>query len=315
MDSESDQLLRLQRGLATYTQLAELGISREQARRRLRDSWRVVLPNVVATFTGRLDATQRLVAAQLYAGVGAVISGSTAAAWHGVTSAATAKVHVEVPHSRKPSDAGFVVVRRTRTPDQHPWTRPPLLVASRQRAVACAARECRFERDATAVVLEAVQRRLVRLEDLRSELESGPRAGSALLRRAIEAAERGAWSVPETDFEALLAHSRLLPSPWLNPSVYAADGTSLPRPDAWFDDVALAVQVHSRQYHSEPADWDATVMADGLLVECGIVVVAVTPRAIRDQPELVLARIERAYEQAALRPRPAVRAVPIASVA
>src|SRR4051794_36920825 len=95
IDTELDQLLRLQRGLATFAQLADAGVPREQARRRLRESWNIVLPNVVATFPGRLDPSQRLVAAQLYAGGGALISGSTAAAWHGVTSAATARVHVE----------------------------------------------------------------------------------------------------------------------------------------------------------------------------------------------------------------------------
>ena len=54
-------------------------------------------------------------------------------------------------------------------------------------------------------------------------------------------------------------------------------------------------------------------MTDGLLFEHGIVVVGLTPRAIRTRPSSVLRRIERAYEQARRRPRPNVRAVPIAS--
>ncbi len=315
-ETELDQLLRLQRGLVSFSQLADTGVSRVQVRHQLTRGWRMVLPKVVATSPGGLDSTQRLVAALLYAGEGAVIGGATAAAWHGVTSAGAAgPVHVEVPHARKPADAGFVVIRRTRASDQHAWSRPPLVVVSRQRAVATAARECRLERDAIAVVLEAVQRRLVRLDDLRTELECGPRAGSGQLRRAIEAAEQGAWSAPEADLFELMRRSRVLPRAWLNPELVTAGGLRLPRPDAWFDDVALAVQVHSHRYHSDPDDWEATVMTDGLLVECGVVVIAVTPRAIARQPVRVLRRVERAYGQAASRPRPAVRAVPIASIA
>jgi hypothetical protein len=70
--------------------------------------------------------------------------------------------------------------------------------------------------------------------------------------------------------------------------------------------VALAVQVHSRQYHAGELDWEKTVSADGVFAEHGIALVAVTPRQISSQPEGMLVRIERAYEQAAKRPRPPI---------
>jgi hypothetical protein len=168
------QLLELQLGLATMAQLHEVGLSRAELRWKLGRSWRLVLPHVVATFTGQLDARQRLVAAQLFAGRGGMISGPTAARWHGLLSASPRAVHVEVPHERRPRSAGFVVVGRTRLPDPRPWQRPPLVVVSRARAVASAARTAREPTAATAIVLEAVQRRLVRLEDLRHELEADP---------------------------------------------------------------------------------------------------------------------------------------------
>jgi hypothetical protein len=113
-------------------------------------------------------------------------------------------------------------------------------------------------------VLEAVQRRLVRLHDVRNELEAGPRAGSARLRRAVEAAERGAWSAPEAELTALLEKSRLLPPAWLNPHLFTTDGVRLPTPDGWFDDVGLAVQVHSKRYHADELDWEKTVSGDGV---------------------------------------------------
>ncbi len=36
-------------------------------------------------------------------------------------------------------------------------------------------------------------------------------------------------------------------------------------PDAWLDDVAMAVMVHSRQFHDGPDQWDETVSRDGEL--------------------------------------------------
>jgi hypothetical protein len=257
-------LAERQAGLMHYDQLAEHGVTRGQLRGRLGTEWRLVLPRVVTTGVGPLDDRQRLVAALLYAGSGAMITGAAAARWHGITEAQEPVVAIEVPHSRRPRGGGFVDVRRTLRPDPHPWQRPPLVLVSRQRAVAVAARDCRTERDAAAVVLEAVQRRLVRLHDVRNELEAGPRAGSARLRRAVEAAERGAWSAPEAELTALLEKSRLLPPAWLNPHLFTTDGVRLPTPDGWFDDVGLAVQVHSKRYHADELDWEKTVSGDGV---------------------------------------------------
>ena len=85
----------------------------------------------------------------------------------------------------------------------------------------------------------------------------------------------------------------------------------LPTPDGWFDDVALAVQVHSRQFHAGELDWEATVAADGVFAEHGVPVLAVTPTQIARTPDDVVARIERAHAAAGRRPRPAVVATPI----
>jgi hypothetical protein len=234
-----------------------------------------------------------------------MITGAAAAHWHGITAGTRSSVAVEVPHCRCRRGGGLVDVRRTVRPDPHPWERPPLVLVSRQRAVAVAARDCRTDRDAAAVVLEAVERRLVRLDDLRNELEAGPRAGSARLRRAVEAAELGAWSVPEADLAASVRTSRALPAMWANPALRVGD-VRLPTPDGWFDDVGLAVQVHSKRYHAGELDWDKTVSGDSVFAEHGVALVAVTPRQITREAPSVLRRLERAYEQAAKRPRPVV---------
>jgi hypothetical protein len=189
---------------------------------------------------------------------------------------------------------------------------PALWIASAPRAVADAARESGGDR-ARAIVLEAVQRQIVTLGELRHQLEIGPRPGSRHLRTALGEAEAGAWSVPEADLARIVDTSRVLPPMWANPTLTTSAGKRLPRPDGWFDDVALAVQVHSRRYHAGELDWETTVLADGVYAEQGIALVAVTPRQIATDLVGVVARIERADEQARRRPRPGVVAVPIPS--
>jgi hypothetical protein len=302
-----------QYGLATMQQLLDAGATRAQIRSRLAEFWRVVLPGVVAETPRAPETRQRLVAALLYAGPGSMLASCTAAAYHGIRAAGTdRRVLVDVPHHRRVRSQAFVVIRRTRRPDPYAMHAPVLWIASRPRAVADAARDSGGDR-ARALVLEAVQRQIVTLGELRHQLETGPRQGSRALRDALREAEAGAWSVPEADLARLVRRSRVLPPMWANPMLTTSEGKRLPRPDGWFDDVALAVQVHSRRYHAGELDWEATVSTDGVFAEHGIALVAITPRQIAIDPDGVLSRVERAYEQARRRPRPDIVAVPIAS--
>jgi hypothetical protein len=300
-------LLDLQHGLVSLAQLRALGVTRAQRRWQLNRGWRYVLPSVMFTRPGPLNDPQRLVAGILHGGQGSMISSLTAARWHGVTAAVDRRVHVSVPVPRHPRSEGFVKVHRTHHPDQHAWHRGPVTLVSRARAVIEAARDAPSA-TALAIVCEATERQLVAVPALRHELEAGPSSGAARARAALAAAEADVWSVPEADLAVLVAGSPLLPPMWANPRLEAPSGVRLPIPDGWFDDVALAVQVHSRLYHSSMTAWDATVTRDGIFAEHGIPVLAVTPTAIRDAPTETVRRIERAHAQAATRPRPAVLA-------
>jgi hypothetical protein len=306
----TDQVRRLlteQRGLASTDQLRRAGLSAAAIRRRLERHWRLILPRVVSASYDAPDPHQRIVAAALYGGSGAVVTSTAAAAWHGITAADGARVvHLEVPCPRDPRGAGFVLVRRTTRPDHRAWPRGPALIASPARAVATAAADAGHRDRALAIVLEALERRIITPGALRHEIESGPRVGSALARAALQEAESGAWSVPEVDLGGLIDASGVLPPGWANPELISADGVRLPCPDYWFDDVALAVQVHSRRFHSGALDWEQTVMSDGVYAEYGVITVAVTPVAIRRGPDQVRRRLERAYLAALTRPRPPV---------
>lgn len=305
-------LLRMQHGIVSVAQLDEHGITRSARRHALSRGWRLVLPGVLTTHPGPLSPQQRLVAAQLWGGDDALVAGATAAAVHGVRTAdGEPLVRMLLPAERFVRPVSFVVVRRTRRPDPWPRRRGTLRLSSPVRAVADAARDTARADHASAVVIEAVQRRIVRAQDLRHELEDGPRQGSALLRRAVQAAEAGAWSVAEVDLARLLAPSTVLPPVMLNPVLTTADGEELPTPDGWLDDAGLAVQVHSRRHHFDVDDWETTVLSDGVYAEFGIPVVAMTPRFVRRDPAAARLRVERAYRAALTRPRADVTATPV----
>jgi hypothetical protein len=212
----------------------------------------MVLPGVISTFTGELDAGQRLIAGQLWAGPKAQVAGLTAVRWHAIGEVPDdGVVRLLVDSGPGTVRSGFAVRRRTTRLDPVPWHRGPLQICSRVRALVDGARELREADAARHLLVSAVQRRHVREADLLAELEAGAIRGSKVTRQALRDVATGAWSVPEADVLGELARSTLLPRVWPNPVLRAvADNTLLPSPDFWIDDVALAGQVHSRQYHS-----------------------------------------------------------------
>jgi hypothetical protein len=103
-----------------------------------------------------------------------------------------------------------------------------------------------------------------------------------------------------------------LPSPMWNAEIYTEDGVFLGTADCWLDDVAMVWEIESSEWHMSPEDHDRTVDRAACFTAAGAVYTASKPRKIRTEP-MEVARILRAtYEQAAARPRPPLRAVPIA---
>ncbi len=260
-----------QRGLLTVRQLLDGGVPRAAVRWALGRRYQLVLPRVVALFTGELDAGQRRVAGCLWAGPAGQVAGLTAARWHGLPGIEDdGVVRLLVGWGEGTRREGFAVRRRTSRLDPRPWSRGPLAVCSRARAVVDAARGMRDVESTRQLLIAGVQRGLVRERDLRAELEAGPVRG-----------------------------------------LVAADGTPLPTPDFWLDDVGLAGQVHSRAYHLREQHWESTVAADTVLGEYGVPVVAVTPTGFRRDPAGFRHRVERAYLAARrVNRRPAVAMTP-----
>ncbi|GII21129.1 hypothetical protein [Planosporangium mesophilum] len=180
-------MLLTQDGLVRHDQLTLLGVTRAGLRWRLdTGAWREVLPSVYASFGDPLSPRQRWIAACLYAGRGAALTGRVALQVHGVRSLpADPAVRVLVPHARQVRSVEFVRVHRTRRPDPGDEVAPPIRTCSLSRAVADAGRWCHDLAAIRAMVEEVVRERRVGVEALRREVEQGPTAGSGLLRLAL----------------------------------------------------------------------------------------------------------------------------------
>lgn len=298
-------------GVVSRAQLLETGVSAAAIRWHVGRQWRSLLPGIISLDPGLPTRDQQLVAALLTAGPTSWISGRTAAEWHGLMSGPpTLPVQVLVPFPATSRRVAWVSVRATSLTDERLVHRGPLRVSCRPRALVDAAAQAPDESSARALVISAVQERLVRLDDVQHWLGVRRRNGTVRLKHAVRDAATGAWSVPEADLQALVRRSGLFPELMANPCLLDAQGRPLTTPDVWLDDVALAAMVHSRRFHAATLDWDATVEADTDLRDADIEVVGVTPNAISTRPDVVLAQIVKAHARAARRPRPPVTATP-----
>jgi hypothetical protein len=258
--------------------------------------WRVVLPSVYAVAGGALTDEQRLVAAGLYCGESAQVTGPAALRIHGVRyGPEDHRVHMLTSHRRHLSSTGFVVVHRTRRPDPQPVRRGRLAVVSIARAVADTARTCDDLRAVRAFVADVVQRRLATVAQLHVELELAKRNGTLLLRQALLDLGEGVRSAPEAALKDIFDASSVLVGTRWNPILVTASGEPLPTPDAWIDEVGIAVEVDSREHHSTPDGWARTLRRANRLARRGALVLHFTPAEIYVDPDAVRRTVVEAY--------------------
>lgn len=308
-----------QLGLITAAQLAEIGVHRSTTSRRSAGGmWTRVLPGDHLVGGGTPSRQQRLLAALLYAGDGSVLTGTTALRGYGFRALGLAEardddaerpepVHVLVDHERRRLSTGFVRVERTRR-DPGSVRVAGFPSAPVARAVGDAARRIPRERDVLALVAEALQRRRCSWEDLEREAVEGPMRGSAHLRAALRATESGAHSVPEADVASLLDEA-CVPCVMLNVRLVSGNGAFIAIPDAWLDDVGLAIEVDSEEYHARGDGFERTVRRNARYAAAGVTAITLLPVDIRDRPRAVIKQVLSAREAAAGRPRPPVTAI------
>src|SRR5712691_9861356 len=242
-----DRLLNQQIDVISRHQALAAGVSDNALRHRLRPGgpWRSLLPGVYMAVTGAPTTIQQEMAALLYAGSGSMITGPAALRCHHIRGNLPDLVDVLVPAARKRRDAAFVRLHRTTRMPGRIWQAGPVRYTLQPRAVADAVRDMTSLRDVRAVVADAVQRGRCQIQDLVTELTTGPSVGSALFREALTDVAAGIRSTAEADLKDLLVKSGL-PMPLFNPSLYDG-GTFIARPDAWWPELGVVVEVDSRE--------------------------------------------------------------------
>jgi hypothetical protein len=307
------KILSSQLDVIARDQALAVGVTGNSLRHRIRPGgpWMALLPGVYVAATGTPTIVQQQMAAMLYAGQGSVITGPAALSYHRIRGTSRELVDILIPASRKRRDSAFVRMHRTsRMPDRVSRL-GPLRYAPPARAVADAVRDLARLRDARALVADAIQRTRCNIHELHAELTAGPTVGSALFREALTDIADGIRSAAEGDLKDLLARSGL-PMPLFNPTVFAGN-TFVAKPDAWWPEFGIAVEVDSHEWHMSPQDHTRTLERQRRMGKYGIVVLPFTPRQIRTRPDEVLATIRDALESARGRPPLSLRTLPAAA--
>jgi very-short-patch-repair endonuclease len=289
-------LFARQHGLIRRTQALDHGVGPDAVRHRVRSGqWRRVYRGVYQLAGSPQTFHQRLLAACLAAGHGALVSHRAAAKlWQIPISEEL--VELTIPERRRISIPGAIVHRtvdlatiRRRWIQNVPVTGLARTVVDLAGVVG---------EDQLAVLLDhALAERMVSAQTLRrflSDLERRGRKGAGRLVRLL--AERSMESAaPESLFEwrlirMLRAHG--LPRPIAQYRVRLGSGRRA-RLDFAFPDSLLAVEADSYRHHASLTDWSRDRVRNNELMALGWRVLPVTYRDLVTTPALVANQIER----------------------
>ncbi|MEV6446951.1 hypothetical protein [Amycolatopsis sp. NPDC051716] len=296
------------RGVLTVAQLEELGVPSRTSYRRCRPGrpWQRLLPGVVLLRTGTPTRRQLLEGALLYGGGEAVVTGLESCRRQGLKRAARPgePVHLLLPAHLKTTSSGYVLVERTtRMPTPIEVGKLPL--APVVRAVLDECRRLTERAPIRALLAEVVQQLKTDPTDLCTELEKGSDRGSALPREVLREIGSGARSPAEAEAMAVWRRTGL-PEPVWNFQVRDERGRYIATPDAWCDEVALAWEIDSYEFHFGRPGYAATLERNNRYAAAGVAVVQTVPSRLRSEPRAVAGELVLAYRAAANRPRPPV---------
>ena len=257
---------------------------------RLADAGRRPLRSVYARDArdlDELDPVERLRAGALWAGSEATLTSTWALRLYGMEVRREPPVtRFLVPVSRRArvSARGFTTHRARRLPAS--VTREDVLVVPVERALADAARWGDIlTTELRALTISILQRRLSTPDRIGAELERNGVDGTGAISEGVTAYRQGAWSMPESTLITAVREARDLPEMLSNAVLETSDGTWIGRPDGYFVDAGVVVQVHSKTYHSGTDErghdrWSTTVEKDNVYTRHELVVVPVTPETL-----------------------------------
>lgn len=300
-----DDAAAAQEQVLTHRQLRELGLSLSTVTRWIgpHGRWQRILPGVVLTHRGTPTRRERLLGALLFAGHGAVITGPDALAAKGVPPAAPSPVvQVLVPTERQRKSFDYVRIERTRRLPI-PTRVNGIPYAPPARATLDTCRTLTQLDDVRRVVADVVQRRVCSAAEIRHETLAAERQRTAMCRVAAREVHSGIRSVAEARAREIIIRAEV-PSPVWNAQLVLADGTTLCTPDAYWPDLAAALEIDSLAWHLSPASYRRTKRRERLLTSAGVLVISFTPTEILDDPEGFARQVREFLATAARRPVP-----------
>lgn len=284
--------LRAQENVISRRQALACGVTRDALTHRFRAGgpWQRLCPGVYLAQTGPPNVPQKEMAALLHAGPGSVLTGGAALHGLGLNPLEPHRFDVLAPWSRRPGSVAFITVHRSARMPERVIREGRRRYALPPRALADAARGLTELGEVRALVAGVVQRGDCPVGALVRELDEGQTRASALLRQVLAEVADGVRSGPEGDFIGLIRRARL-PMPMFNARLFAADGSFIAAPDAWWKDAGVAGEVDSREWHLSPEGWQRTMRRHAKMSAHGILVLHFTPAEIRSSPETVAAAI------------------------
>jgi hypothetical protein len=263
--------------------------------------WQQPCRGVVVAHSGPLTEKQRLWAALIWAGPGAVLGGLTAAWLDGFTGFGDRKAnrqsHVIVPSGRalqrQSPDLPIIVHYSTMLGDAdvHPARQPRRTRIAR--SLVDAASWMDTERGARAVLAAGVQQRLVRPADLSRVVDANRRRyRRKLMAETLGDIAGGAQALSELDFARLVIRSYSLPEPDRQSRRKDSDGKWRYLDVVW-EEAKVVVEIDGAQHMDAQQYWD-DMSRDNDLQIGGYLVLRFPSWLVRHHPEYVADRIRRA---------------------
>lgn len=299
VDPRFPALVEAQDFVVHRRQALRAGMSRAALEHRLAHEWRRLLPSVYLCQMGEPSRRQRLVAALLYAGPGAAIDAEDACHFHGVKAVRPddERVHLVVPAGNVARSTHWLAIRRTSSPLRLVETER-LRYVEPATAVIAVARKLTSERAVVARLGDAVQRRIVGVDELAAAHRMASRNNATLTESALRQVCGGARSAPEADFRSLARSRPGLPELLYNALLRLPDGRKV-SPDALAPDAPLIHETNGPSAHRRHDLFDDMQERHDSLTAAGFTVLHNTPRRIRERGRDVIGEFERCYQRLA----------------
>lgn len=290
--TQLQRLAAAQDGIVTRRQALEMGVSKDAIRYALGrgQRWQRIVKGVYATFIGPLQERHLVRAALLFAGSGAVLTGSVACRAYGMRYVEARRPLILVDATANRTSISIADLRRTRLLPR-PTDVRSFACAPPARAAIDACSSAMGLRAVRATLCEVVQRGLATPAEL-VETATRIHKHKDQVRQALADIVAGCRSAPECELRDLVASSDVLPQPaWNQP---LADDPSV-HPDGCWAEARLVVEVDSVEWHRFGDRPEQTERRRARYAALGYRVIPVSPRRLREEPQAVLAEIEAAY--------------------